>query len=105
MSETKKPLRGQQRVEVKIKAEEPELYGSYSNLAQINHSAEEFIVNFIYVVPGSPLGKLMSSVILSPGHAKRFLRALEENIINYENKFGPIKTRQGVPEPEIGFVQ
>ena len=96
---------GTKRVDVKIKAEEKELYGVYSTLAQINHTAEEFTFNFLYVVPNSPVGKLMSSVILSPAHAKRFLKALDDNIQKYEKQFGPIRGTVGTPDPEIGFVQ
>jgi len=32
-----------------------------------------------------------SRVILAPEHAKRLLAALQENIMRYENEFGPIR--------------
>jgi hypothetical protein len=71
----------------------------------IHHNAEEFTLNFIYVFPNAPQGKLMSSVIVSPGHAKRLLRALAENISRYESQFGGIpETSGGAPEPKVGFV-
>ena len=46
--------------------------GVYSNLAIINHSKSEFIIDFINVMPGSPKAKVKSRVILTPEHVKRF---------------------------------
>jgi hypothetical protein len=91
--------------QLQIKADEKELQGVYSNLVMIHHNAEEFTLNFIYVFPNAPQGKLMSSVIVSPGHAKRLLRALAENIGRYEAQFGQIpEAPGGAPEPKVGFV-
>ena len=92
--------------QVQIKADEKELLGQYSNLAMIHHNAEEFTLNFIYIFPNMPQGKLVASLILSPGHAKRLLRALGENIGRYEAQFGPIREApEPTPEPTLGFVQ
>jgi hypothetical protein len=51
-----------------------------------------------------PQGKLVSSMIMSPAHAKRFLRALQENVARYEAQFGPLP-EGGPSEPNVGFVQ
>lgn len=94
--------------QVQIKADEKELQGVYSNLVMIQHHAEEFTLNFVYVFPNGTHGKLMSSVIVSPGHAKRIWRALGENISRFEAQHGPIKEGpEGGPMPgaNIGFVQ
>src|SRR5580693_4820081 len=63
--------------QVQIKADEKELLGQYTNLAVVHHNAEEFTLNFIYVFPTLPQGKLVASLILSPTHAKRLSRALQ----------------------------
>ena len=63
----------------------------YSNLAIINHSTSEFIVDFINVMPGSPKAKVKSRVILTPEHAKRFKIALNDNIQRYEKSNGTFK--------------
>ena len=55
---------------------------TYSNLAIINHSPSEFIVDFIQMMPGIPKAKVKSRVILTPQHAKRLMRALNDNISN-----------------------
>ncbi|MCL6564936.1 MAG: DUF3467 domain-containing protein [Acidobacteriia bacterium] len=92
--------------QVQIKAEEKELLGQYSNLAMIHHNAEEFTLNFIYIFPNALQGKLVASIIVSPGHAKRLLRALGENISRYEAQFGTIRESPEMPpEPSVGFVQ
>ena len=91
--------------QLQIKADEKELQGAYSNLVMIHHNAEEFTLNFIYVFPNAPQGKLMSSVIVSPGHAKRLARALAENIGRFEAQFGPIpEAPAGGDPPKVGFV-
>ncbi len=95
-----------QQQQVQIKADEKELLGHYSNLAVVHHNAEEFTLNFIYLFPTVPQGKLVASVILNPRHAKRLLRALQENISRYEAQFGALPEGPGPgPEPNVGFVQ
>jgi len=104
MEEQPRPLPGQ----VQIKADEKELLGQYSNLVMVHHNMEEFTLNFIYIFPNGAQGKLLSSVIVSPGHAKRILKTLEENIGRYEAQFGAIKEPTAgtvPPPPNVGFVQ
>jgi Protein of unknown function (DUF3467) len=93
--------------QMQIKADEKELQGLYSNLMMIHHSVEEFTLNFIYIFPNGTQGKLLSSVIVSPGHAKRIWRALGENLSRFEVQFGPIKEapENSGPPPTVGFVQ
>jgi hypothetical protein len=92
--------------QVQIKADEKELQGLYSNLVMVHHHAEEFTLNFVYVFPNGTQGKLLTSVIVSPGHAKRIWRALGENVSRYEAQYGPIKeSPEGTPGANIGFVQ
>jgi uncharacterized protein DUF3467 len=100
--EEQRPPQGQ----VQIKADEKELQGEYSNLVMIHHNLEEFTLNFIYIFPNGTQGKLLKSMIVSPGHAKRIWRALGENIARYESQFGPIKEMpDGGPTPNVGFIQ
>jgi hypothetical protein len=55
----------------------------------VTHTKEEFILDFLMVVP--PAGTVTARVIVSPGHMKRILVALQENISKYENAFGTIQ--------------
>ncbi|MCR4964257.1 MAG: DUF3467 domain-containing protein [Bacteroidales bacterium] len=73
--------------------------GSYSNLTIITHSDNEFILDFVQMMPGVNKGQVRSRVIMTPKNAKRLLRALKENIGSYESKMGVIDegTPQGFP--------
>jgi uncharacterized protein (DUF1778 family) len=77
-----------------IEIDEKTAEGLYSNLAVINHSASEFVLDFISVMPGTPKAKVKSRIILTPEHAKRFVKALEENIAGFEKHNGAIKEQQ-----------
>ena len=77
--------------QLNISIDEATSDGVYSNLAIINHSTSEFIVDFITVMPGSPKARVKSRVILTPEHAKRFFKALGDNIKRFETINGEIK--------------
>ena len=91
-------------VKVEIKADEVTMQGIYSNLASISHAPEEFYFDFVSIFHGTKNGKLVSRIIMSPAHAKRFLGALQNNVKIYEQNFGPIRTPVG-PEPKIDIIQ
>jgi len=88
---------------IDIKVDEHVALGQYANLAAIRHTREEFLFDFAFIFPDGPAGKLLSRVILSPAHAKRFLEALDANVRRYEETHGPIIPAD-VP-PAVGFVQ
>jgi hypothetical protein len=68
----------------------PELQGGvYSNNMVVSHTKEEFILDFLMVAP--PAGAVTARVVVSPGHMKRILAALQENISKYERNFGTIQ--------------
>lgn len=90
----------QNQKEIKIKVKDEDLKGVYSNLMQVSHTKEEFILDFFMM--GAPAGILASRVIMSPGHLKRIIKALEDNIGKYENKFGRIEEAEA-PQREVGF--
>ena len=77
--------------------------GTYSNLALINHSVSEFVVDFINVMPGVPKAKVKSRIILTPQHAKRLMKALNENVIKFEGQHGQIKDLDSSNNVPINF--
>jgi len=79
--------------ELQIELNEEIAEGTYSNLAIINHSNTEFVVDFVRIMPGIPKAKVQSRIILTPHHAKRLLMALGENISRYEETFGEIELK------------
>jgi hypothetical protein len=86
----------EQEMKVEIKFDEQTASGVFVNFANISHSPEEFIVDFLFINPAPPagFGKLMSRVIMTPGHIKRLAAALQENISRYEENFGEIVIHQ-----------
>ncbi len=78
--------------------------GHYSNLAIISHSTSEFILDFATVLPGIEKARVKSRIILTPEHAKRLLRSLQEDISRYESALGQIRIPTPFPEngPKMG---
>jgi len=74
--------------------------GVYANNMVVSHTKEEFILDFIMVAP--PTGTVTARVIVSPGHMKRILEALRDNISKYERSFGMIQIAEP-PKGTIGF--
>lgn len=80
----------EQEVKLEIQVDDDVAQGIYANLAVINHSDAEFTLDFVFVQPQAPRGKVRARIILSPRHAKRLLGALDDNIRRYEQRFGAI---------------
>jgi hypothetical protein len=68
--------------------------GLYSNLAIISHSPQEFVIDFIRVMPGVPKAKVKSRIVVTPEHAKRLMKALADNVKKYEQQFGAINDKE-----------
>jgi hypothetical protein len=81
--------------QLNIELSEEVAQGTYSNLAIITHSPSEFVVDFVRVVPGVPKAQVKSRIILTPEHAKRLIKALQDNIQKYESLYGTIQIQGG----------
>ncbi len=79
----------EERKKIKINFPQTLHGGVYSNNMMIAHTREEFIMDFLMVAPSA--GSVTSRIIVSPGHVKRILAALQENVRQYEMKHGEIK--------------
>ncbi len=90
-----------QTKQLQIKISDEMLKGVYANAMQVAHSREEFMLDFLNLSPHMGTGIVSTRVIMSPGHLKRVIAALSENLKKYEDKFGKIEQAQS-PE-EIGF--
>lgn len=90
----------QQPNQVQIKATDEKLKGEYANVMQVLHTKEEFVLDFLNIFP--PTGTLNARVIVSPGHFKRMLAAMSENLAKYESQFGDVKPSDA-PQSPIGF--
>lgn len=89
--------------QLNIELSEEVAEGTYSNLAVITHSNTEFVLDFIRVMPGVPKARVKSRIILTPEHAKRFLRALEENVEKFEALNGRIEINEEPPGFPMNF--
>lgn len=88
-------------IKLEIKLDDDVAQGVYSNLTVVNHSEAEFVLDFIFIQPQAPQAKVRSRVITSPKHAKRLLRALEEDLRRYEETFGPLPAAEAAaPESD-----
>ncbi|MCB9185717.1 MAG: DUF3467 domain-containing protein [Flavobacteriales bacterium] len=92
-----------QQGQLSIELSEEVADGHYSNLAIITHSTAEFVVDFIKVMPGVPKAKVKTRVVLTPEHAKRFMKALQDNLAKYESEHGTIKHTDGPPPLPMNF--
>ena len=91
--------------QLQIELKEEVAQGTYANLAIITHSSSEFILDFVRVMPGVPKAGVQSRIIVAPEHAKRLLRALEDNIAKYERAFGPIRISEESRMPPLSVVK
>ncbi len=85
--------------QLNIEISEEVAEGTYANLAIITHSHAEFVIDFVNVMPGTPKSKVKSRIILTPQHAKRFMKAMTENIVKYEAVNGDIKDLEEIQLP------
>ena len=86
MAETK-------NLQLKIEIDDQTAQGIYANMASVFHTDSEFVFDFMFLQPGHDRVRVRSRIITSPGHAKKFLAALEDNIHKFEKQFGAVKPR------------
>ena len=91
---TFEPMQGKGRPrpkthEIEMKASDDVLRGTYSNVMRIAHTKEEFVLDFMNLL--HPPGTLNARVIVSPGHLKRMVSALADNLRKYEAHHGPLR--------------
>ncbi|MCH5149833.1 MAG: DUF3467 domain-containing protein [Spirochaetales bacterium] len=76
--------------EVKLKINDEQLKGAYANQVGIMHTRDEFVLDFISMLP--PEALVVSRVIVSPAALKRMYTAIGINIKKFEESFGTIKS-------------
>jgi hypothetical protein len=87
----------QNQINIEITEEVAE--GTYANLAIITHSHAEFVIDFVSVMPGTPKSKVKNRIILTPFHAKRFMKAMIDNVKKFEAANGTIQDMEAVEIP------
>ena len=72
----------------------------YANAMQANHNKDEFQIMFLNLMGAS--GRVTGKIITNPGHFKRMIAAMDENLKKYEEKFGEVKESESL-DKRIGF--
>lgn len=75
---------------LKINIDDDVAQGIYSNFQAVGNNETEFVIDFAYVQPHQPRGKVRARTILSPKHAKALMRILQQRVADYEARYGPI---------------
>lgn len=89
--------------ELQIRLKEEMAGGVYANSMMVQHTREEFVMDFAMVVQGA--GSIVARVVTSPAHLKRVVAALQDNLTRYEKIFGPIGHAGDIhAEPGPGFT-
>jgi hypothetical protein len=96
MSDPNQPPKPQ----IQLQLDESVAQGTYSNLVLVNHTENEFVLDFAYLQPANPLAKVRARIISSPRHTKRLLAALQKNLTRYEERYGKIEL-SGEEEPTV----
>ena len=96
-------MENQKDNQVNIELSEEMALGVYSNLAVITHSNSEFVCDFIQMMPGMPKAKVRSRVLMTPENAKRFMRAIIDNVQKFEQSFGVIDDGDQHQMPPMNF--
>ena len=95
----KEPLK-QQKIQIKVPDEI--MRGAYANAMAVFHTREEFVIDFLNVFP--PAGIATARIITSPGHMKRIIRALHENLRRYEDNFGTVVEAPAPYSEPMGYA-
>ena len=77
--------------ELKINITPDKAQGAFANLALIAHTPTEFVLDFAQIMPGVQQANVVARVVVTPDQAKKILAALQNNIGQYEQKFGTIQ--------------
>lgn len=81
------------RLEIRVPDEAKR--GDYANFLVVTHSPHEFTLDFCQVITGTNPelmeAEVVSRVKVAPTMVGKIIRALNDNLTNYEEKFGLVK--------------
>ncbi len=76
--------------QLKLDMDEQIAQGTYSNFVMNSFKPEEFVLDFAFLQPNMPRGKIRSRILMNARTAKRLSQLLEDQISRYESQFGVI---------------
>jgi hypothetical protein len=75
-------------LKIQIRGNDAVLGGTYANNLMIHMTKEEFVLDFINLVP--PHASLNARIVVSPGHFHRMIAAMKESADKFEKEFGSL---------------
>jgi len=66
------------------------LSATYANTVVISQNSNEIIFDFVQVMPNDPRARIQQRVVMTPVHAKLFLRTLTDTVSRYEQQHGEL---------------
>lgn len=90
-------------VKIQIRGTDATLSGTYANNLIVHMNKEEFVLDFVNIVP--PHATLNARVSVSPGNLKRMLHILNGTLEKYEREFGELPQPEPLKSPPVEFVQ
>ena len=94
-------MEGEKKLNIELSNEVAQ--GSYSNLAIVTHSPNEFVIDFVRMLPGMPKAQVGNRIIMTPANLKRLINALQDNVNKFESEFGPIELNEPINNIPMGF--
>jgi hypothetical protein len=76
---------------LQIQIDDDVAQGVYANLVLLNHTENEFVLDFAFIQPSHGRTKVRARIVSSPRHTKRLLLALQKNVERFEERFGRIE--------------
>lgn len=86
---------------IQLQLDDEMAQGKYANLVLINHTENEFLLDFAFLQPQNSRAKVCARIISSPKHTKRLLRALQKNVERFEQRYGEIDPGSEADEPIV----
>ena len=86
-------------LKIQIRGNDAVLGGTYANNLMIHMTKEEFVLDFINLVP--PHASLNARIVVSPGHFMRMIQAMKGSADKFEKEFGALPaepTKATAPE-------
>jgi uncharacterized protein DUF3467 len=80
-----------QQPKLQVQIDDDIAQGVYANLVLLNHTENEFVLDFAFIQPSNGRAKVRARIVSSPRHTKRLLNALQKNIERYEERYGRIE--------------
>jgi hypothetical protein len=82
---------------VKVVVPDDAKHGTYANFLVVSHSPHEFTLDFCQLQPGrdsnETTAEVVSRVRIAPTLVGKVIQALNTNMTNYEDRFGPIAVK------------